>query len=476
MYTLIDTAKACLNRSRVLAVVLTMVAFGLVFATPLDQFLNSHQLKVCFLILTTLIFFATGVLPEFITALLFMLMAVLFGLASPEVVFSGFSSNAVWLIFSGLVLGIAINETGLARRIAGRMSERLNGSYLQLIAGIVILATLLGFVMPSSMGRVLLFVPIAMALADRCGFKPGSNGHTGIALAAAFGSHVPTFAVLPANVPNMVFLGAVETLYQWAPGYGEYLVLHFPVLGMLKGVAIIMLIVWLFPDQPGVATAPQAKEEQPADSGAVTADQKKLLTIMLITLGLWVTDAWHHIPAAWIGLSAAIFLLIPGVGLVSQKSFNSKMNLGSILFVVGIMALGSVINSSGIGQFLGGQLNTWLPLQQGQDALNFILLSMTSFVAGVLTTLPGVPAVMTPFAEQMSQSSGLSLQSVLMTQVLGFSTILFPYQSAPLILAMQLSGVPVQQAARFCLLLLPLTLLVLFPLNYIWWSVLGWFG
>lgn len=467
---------ARLSRSMITALVLSLIAFLLVYATPLDLWFNGHQLKVCLLILITLICFVTGILPEFITALLFMLMAVLFSLAPPDVVFSGFSSTAVWLIFSGLVLGIAINETGLASKMAAGVSGYLSGGYLQLIAGLVILATLLGFLMPSSMGRVLLFVPLAMAIAERCAFQPGSNGHTGIALAAAFGCHVPTFAVMPANVPNMVFLGAAETLYQWVPGYGEYLLLHFPVLGLLKGICIVVLIVWLFPDTPRISAPDSVRIS--ADSAenreVMSKNQKKLVVIMLTTLAFWVTDAWHHIPAAWIGLSAAILLLSPGIGLVSQKSFNSKMNLGSILFVVGIMALGAVINSSGIGQILGEQLNRGLPLQPGADAMNFAWLSVTSFIMGVLTTLPGAPAVMTPFAEQMSQSSGLPLSSVLMTQVLGFSTILFPYQSAPMILAMQLAGVPVRQAGRLCLYLLPLTLLVLFPLDYLWWVLSGW--
>ena len=60
-------------------------------------------------------------------------------------------------------------------------------------------------------------------------------------LATIIGSFAPSCAVLPANVPNMVLAGASETLYHLNIHYGAYLKLHFPVLGILKGVAIVIL-------------------------------------------------------------------------------------------------------------------------------------------------------------------------------------------------------------------------------------------
>lgn len=456
-----------LNRAQWSALLISLLGLSVLFLSPIPELLDRNQLIALCVIAIALIMFATSALPEHLTALLFMLSAMLTSIAPADVVFSGFSSTACWLIFAGLILGIAINETGLARRLAAGMSRHFDSSYLRLIAGIVIIATLLGFLMPSSMGRAVLFLPIAMAMAERCGFKPGSNGQIGVALAAAFGCHVPTFAVLPANVPNMVMVGAAETIHQWSPAYAEYLFLHFPVLGLLKGLLIIAAIIWLYPDSPSRSAAP-------VDQQAISADEKKLIAIMALTLGFWLTDSLHNISPAWIGLSAACVLLLPGIGLVSQQSFNSKMNIGSIIFVVGILGLGTLTNYSGLGAMLGEKMNQWLPLSEAESFISFITLSVTSFVVAMLTTLPGVPAVMTPFAELFSAKSGMSLEAVIMTQVLGFSTIMFPYQSAPLVVAMQIAGVPLKHAAKLCFVIAPLTLLALFPLDYLWWRLLGW--
>ena len=66
------------------------------------------------------------------------------------------------------------------------------------------------------------------------------------------------------------------------------------------------------------------------------------------------------------------------------------------------------------------------------------------------------------------------LRSVLMTQVLGFSTIVLPYVSAPLVVGMQLGGERLRHATRLCLWLAVPSFLILWPLDYLWWRLLGW--
>ncbi|MBE9398565.1 anion permease [Pontibacterium sp. N1Y112] len=429
--------------------------------------LTSEQAWGAALVLFAILFWAAALLPDHLTALIFMLATILFAVAPPEVVFAGFSSAAMWLIFSGLIFGMAINTTGLGGRIAQTLSQRVNGSYTRLIFGIVTASVLLGFVMPSSLGRAVLLVPIAIAIADSCGFMPGSKGRTGTALAVAFGCHVPTFAVLPANVPNMVFIGAAETIHGISPGYAEYLLLHFPVLGLLKGLLIIGLILLLFPDKPQLHSAPQTSSND-------NHGQRKLILVLGTALAFWFTDSLHHISPAWIGMTAALFLLMPKVGLVDSKTFNEKMNFNLMAFLAGILALGAVINTTGLGNVLANALNSWIPLNPDNPALNYASLSGTAIMTALVATLPGVPAVLTPFADQMASNAGMTIKAVLMTQVLGFSTILMPYQSAPLIVAMQLSKEPLRHAIRFCLISATLTILILLPLDYLWWQWLGW--
>ncbi|MFC1799017.1 SLC13 family permease, partial [Thermodesulfobacteriota bacterium] len=380
-------------------------------------------------------FWATAIIPEYLTALFFFLIASLLAVSPPVVIFSGFSSTALWLIFGGLVIAEGITGTGLGNRIAHSILTHLTGSYLRLIVGVSAAGLLFAFLMPGAIGRVILLMPIVSAITDRVGFNKGSNGRTGIMLAAIFGTILPAFTVLPANVPNMIFAGMSETHFQITIRYGEYLWLHFPVLGLLKAVLIVVLILWLFPDR-----SKAIGQKCPLDTGPISKNEKILFIILLVMITLWMTDFIHHISPAWIALGGALLLMLPKINIVSQQQFSSNINFNILFFAAALVGLGRMVHHSGLGETLANHLIMLLPLDESQPFINYMLLSLVSTLTGIAVTVAGIPAVFTPFCEKLSLLSGFPLKTVLMTQVLGFSTILLPYQLAPIVVGMQMSG------------------------------------
>lgn len=93
----------------------------------------------------------------------------------------------------------------------------------------------------------------------------------------------------------------------------------------------------------------------------------------------------------------------------------------------------------------------------------------------LFTTAAGVPAVMTPLAADLAQAVGWPILTVLMTQAIGFSTILFPYQAPALVIATERGDIPLKTGLRLVIVLAVVTLVVLTPLNYLWWQLLGYF-
>lgn len=447
---------------------LSVVAAATLLLFP-PEILSPLEVKAAALMLVTIGFWATSIIPEHITALLFFLLAMLFSISPPDVVFAGFASAAVWLVFGGLVIGVAISSTGLGKRVATRVALQLEGEYPKIIGGLVLVGILFSFIMPSAMGRVVLLTPIAIAIADHFGFYKGSKGRTGVLLATIMGSYMSAFAILPANVPNMVLIGMAETQYDISPLYGSYFLLHFPVLGLLKAFLVVGLILWFYPDEPNISANPAMSEKD-----EMSCNEYLLSSILLALLALWMTDFAHHVSPAWVTLGGAIFLLFPGVEIVTKQQFNQKINWSSLFFVAGILGLGGVINNTGLGHTLARQLLSLLPLSMHNDFLNFSSIAFASTVTGIVTTLPGVPAVFTPLSEGISQTTGMSLQTVIMMQVLGFSTPILPYQAPPIIVGMQLAGEKLFSAIKLCSVLAAFTLLFLLPLNYVWWKVIGW--
>ena len=410
---------------------------------------------------------ATARLPEYLVALLFFTAATILHLAPPEVLFSGFSSAAFWLVLSGFVLGVAIRKVGLADRIARSLASRLTGSWPRMVGGVVLLTYALAFVMPSNMGRIALLMPIVLALADRAGLGKGSRGRIALALAVGFGTFQLSASILPANVPNLVMAGAAESAFGIHLSYLPYLLLHAPVLGLLKGLVLVACLCLLFPATPQAIVM-----QEPASP--LSPAEKRLGILLMATLALWMTDSLHGISSAWIGLAAACVCLLPRIGFLNGDEFATGVNIRTCIYVAAILGLAALVNHSGLGAIIGTWLLQMLPIDPASPGKTFGALVALTSVLNFAVTANGLPALFTPLAQPLADASGLPLLTVLMMQVIGYATPLLPYQAAPIVVAMGMGGVPARDGVRVCLILGAITFLVLVPLDYGWFKLLGW--
>lgn len=446
-----------------------VIITGILLPLYHGNILKLEESKVAGIAIITIALLATSFIQEYLTILLFFLVSILFNLAPNSIIFSGFNSTAFWLIFGGLVIGVAITETGLGERVAKKLVARLEGSYFKLITGITLLGVLLEFIMPSAIGRITLLIPITLELAKHFGFQKGSNGRIGLILASTLSTYIPAFSVLPSNVPNMILAGLAESQWKISFLYGEYFMLHFPFLGFAKAILIILVVVWFYPDIPNVNRNLTTKRLKP-----ILRNEKILIFTLILMLILWSTDFMHHISPAWVALGGAIFLMLPGIDIVTNSSFTTKINYASLFFIAGVVGLGNIISYSGLGITIGKLLISVLPLDPQTPFINYISISSASTLTGLLTTLPGIPAVMTPLSLELAKITNFSLSSVLMQQVVGFSTIILPYEAPPIVVALFLAKEKTSLILKPLALIAVITVFVLLPLNFFWWRFLGW--
>ena len=251
---------------------------------------------------------------------------MLVSVAPAEVIFSGFQSKAFWLVFGGLIIGIALKKSGLGVFVAARITARFNTSYMAAVTGVVIMGTVLAFVMPSTMGRVLLILPITLAITEQLGFDKTSRGYAGLVLAAGVGTYLPGAGLLPATVPGMVLVGAAETQHGIVFTYTDWFWRHFPIFGLLKLPLMIAVTTYLFADQPKPLNPAPNSAQDPARP--LSPDAKLLAVLLLIALALWATDGIHGISPAWVSLAFGVICLLPQTGLVSSKVFAESFQLG----------------------------------------------------------------------------------------------------------------------------------------------------
>ena len=131
---------------------------------------------------------------------------------------------------------------------------------------------------------------------------------------------------------------------------------------------------------------------------------------------------------------------------------------------------------TGAGPLLAEGALAVLHLEPGDHVQAFAAIAAISTLIATAMTQPTVPVIMTPLAGSIADAAGLSVKTVLMMQVVGFSTVLLPFQAPPLVVGMQIGRVPMALGNRLCLALAAVTLVVLLPLDYLWWHILGAFG
>jgi di/tricarboxylate transporter len=411
---------------------------------------------------------AFGLFAEPVTTLTFLLLGILFHVATPGVLFSGFASEAWWLVFGGAITAVAVETSGLGRRLAGLLFGRMAGAYWRAVTAVALVAVGLAFLMPSTNGRLLLLTPIVLAFAEQLGLAPGRPGHAGLVLTVAAASYMPPTTILPANVPNSILLGAAESLYGVKLTYGSYLLLHFPILGALKTVLLVFLVCRLFPERQALGMA------RAAALPPMSRDERRLALLLGLSLVLYATDFLHGVSPAWIALGTGILCLMPPFGVLSPRSFSERVNVVTLIYIAGILGLGALVADSGLSSAASAELLAAAPVAPGHVIADLGILTAIGAALGLLTTLTGVPAVLTPLVHNFAAASGLPLLSVLMLEVVVFSTVLLPFSSPPMMIALQLGGVGMRAATKLTLTLALFTILLLWPLDYVWWRLLGY--
>jgi len=312
-------------------------------------------------------------------------------------------------------------------------------------------------------------VPIVAGVAAQVGLKRGSAGYEGLILAALVATFQIGTGVLPANAPNLALAGAAEALHNVHIRYGEYLWAQFPVLGLVKMVLIIAVTCWMFPAR---ITAPV-----PVVGGNPwSAAQRRLAIVLATALALWATDHVHQIRPGWIALAAGLAVILPRIGVMPMTAFNDSIKFGPFFYIGSVLGLGAVVAHSGLSTALGAAVLPLLPLERGADFGNFMWLALASTFACLITTNPAQPGLMVPIAPQIAEATGWPMMSALMTSALGFSNIVLPYTIPPLVVGMHLAGVRFPTAARYTLAIAAPSLLVVLPIDFLWWKAIGYFA
>lgn len=374
-----ESAPNLMRRRHYAAILL--VAAGLVMGacvpTSLGMSAGNWHRTVLFLVTVV----GALVQPYSITVviLLGVVAGLLLGVITPDQAFKGYSNEVTWTVLLSLMLGGAINETGIGRRVALRLISYIGSNALGLVYSLVIADLALAPATPSNTARSGgIIYPIALNLARVSGSEPGST-------AGRLGSYL-LFAIFQANViTSAMFLSAmalnpvaVEFTRQstganvsWASWF---------VAASLPGFASLILIPYfiyrIYP--PEMRSTPNARAHarlELARMGPMRGREKRLILILILLIGVWVTAGFHGTPSVVALLAAVCCLVVCGV--VELELFlKNEVAWATFLWVGGILSLAGALEKSSFAELTGRLIHA---AGLGDGIMTLVVLAMIYF-------------------------------------------------------------------------------------------------
>lgn len=457
-------SDAKISHVRLLWVAAALAVFAAArLAPPLDGLTPLGQSVLGALVAGTILWVSEAI-PLGLTALIVTaLLGLCPGLRVPDIA-SGFAGQVVLFLIGAVGLGAAVESSGLAARAARFLSRRARGSpvrlYIQMVASLPILALLI----PSAITRNAVLIPAYRDALGAMGLNQASRAGRAIMLALGVLNPLASSAFLTGGITSIT----AATLIGGFSWLGWFSLMAVPYYALLCGGAILLwFLVGRF-ESTDHSLVPDAARHP------YTAAEKRTLAVLALTAGLWLTDSIHQLSPAIPALLGAAILLLPGVGVISWKTFESRLSWGLILTVGTSLSLATLMTTTGaaawLGQLLLGHLSALAAFP--------LLLMTTLIVAAVLvhlaiTNLAACIALLLPINATVAAAAGLDpIVTGLALTIAVDAVILYPVQTASNLIAYEAGYFSRADVVKLGLGMLVLTLLVVM-LVVPYWALLG---
>ena len=392
--------------------------------------------------------------------------------ADIETAFGGFTDSTAWFMFAALLMGQIATKTTVARRVANQVMLRVGTTYPRVLLGLIITDFLLTFIVPSGTARLVVMATIALGLTEAYGVGKGSNIGRGMFLILTYTSVFFDKFVI-AGASSITGRGLIEKFGGVSISWSQWFVAFLP-LSLITILVCWRLTLWLFPpekiDLEGGADFVRA---QTAEIGPWRAIDYRAAVLLLGALVLWLTDFWHHLSPAVVGLGVALIALLPRVDVLDVEDVK-KTNLLPFFFVAAAISMGAVLSKTGALNMITDVLFLWMKPFMANGFVSTAVLYWSAFVyhfflaseISMMTT--SVPPLMA-FAKE----HGFSPRVLGLVWVFAAGGKLFAYQSGVTIIGYSYGYFRAVDLLKLGLLLTVIEFFLLLLAVAFYWPLIG---
>ena len=394
-----------MSASRIGLIVGIIALLAGIFA-PLPAGMEREAGIVAGLVVLMAAWWMTEALPLTATALMPFLVLPFAGVMDARATASAYYSPILFLLLGGAFIALAIERTGLHKRLAVALLRMVGGRGGQ--AGVLLAfmgtAAILSMLI-SNTSTALIMMPMAIAVLAAGGVadeeRDGLSGALpmGIAFAASIGG----LGTLVGSPTNAIAVGLLDTLNGTRISFAQWAFYGLPVV-----VIGVPLAAYLVARIQKVSLHPfDAKAARVAidTHAAWSSAEKRLVPVVAVTFLLWMGQMWiaPFLPEGSLTdgtiailMSLVLFLLPDGTGrpLLTWDEAN-RAPWGVIMMFGGGLALAAGMAASGLADWLGQALlplEAW-PLVLVALAVVAMVVLITEFASNVATASGIIPVV-----------------------------------------------------------------------------------
>jgi sodium-dependent dicarboxylate transporter 2/3/5 len=383
-----------------------LIGFLLTIALPAPAGMPPQAWTVAGLVVLMAAWWMTEAIPLTATALLPFLVLPFAGVMDAGDTASAYYSPILFLILGGAFLALAIERTGLHRRLALGILKAVGSGGSQgrvLLAFMMATATLSMLI--SNTSTALIMTPMALAVLAAGGTRP--DEHDGLSgalpMGIAFAASIGGLGTLIGSPTNGIAVALLDEAIGLRITFLDWMMFGLPIV-----IVSVPLAAWIIGRVQRVSAVPfdlPAARSVIAGSGAWTAPEKRLVPVIAIAFLLWVAQSWLEpllpdgsLEDGTIAVAAGLvlFVLPDGTGRpMLTWAEADRAPWGVIMMFGGGLALAAGMSASGLAAWLGQSLLplSVLPLWVVALAVVALVIAITEFASNVATASGIIPVV-----------------------------------------------------------------------------------
>ena len=446
---------------------LAVAVFLGILLMPAPPGLTVEGQRALAVMLLAVILWATEAIPVPVAGVGGVVLLVLIG-AVPDIgpALYGFSQPVAYFLIGILTLGLAVQHSGLAERLATWLMRGAAGSPRLLYVQMLFSFAALTFALPSASTRGAIMVHVYERVLEHWDIPKEHPLYKATMMAMGSLNRLGSTALLAGGITPVVASGLLGD-FSWTQWF---LLMSVPFYANLIVGGTVLFVFYRsgfrLGDDAGAA---------PVSLGRISPVEVRAGGIVALTALLWFTDFAHGLHPAVPAMIAACLILLPRVGILTWSEFERNLGWSNFFIIATSLSLSHTLVTTGAAAWFSETLVGGVSQLASSPMLVLLLLcACFAMLRFILPNIAGYLALVIPVTMAAAESLGLDpLVCGMAAVVVGDSVVYYSAGGTASVFIFQRANIANPEIFRFAVIMTVIATAILLLAVVPYWGLVG---